>query len=93
MVLTADRMIHGTGFNVTHKKPIILSASATAVRSIGPAFVLTPQFNLEFRFLHPPVPIWVIGSGKTAMDVMHRLATTVPGAADRIRCVGGRGTS
>lgn len=89
--ITADRMIMAFGLNFPNKYPLPLTSEN--VYSLAPSDVLTPEWNVRMRFA-PGVDksIWVIGSGKTAIDVIVHLCRTIPNARDRIRCVTGHGT-
>ena len=53
---------------------------------------VTPQALAHYSAETAGKEIWVIGSGKTAMDVMSHLARKDPSTAARLRCVSGRGT-
>ena len=57
------------------------------VHSLAPVDIMTPEWTTKMHFA-PDAPIWVIGSGKTAIDVIKALArSTIPNVASRIRCV------
>jgi hypothetical protein len=87
----AKKLIIATGFNVAILKPLRFTAGA-AVHSIAPTDVLTTQWSYRMRFgPDADKPIFVIGSGKTALDVMYSLSKTCPDVANRIHCVAGRG--
>eukprot|EP00943_MAST-04B_sp_MAST-4B-sp1_P009631 g9631.t1 len=99
----ADRVIKGTGFNIIPNEPLnsiltpLSSKGNNNIQSISPSDVLTPEWNVKMRFKANganviPAPIYVIGSGKTAMDVIYHLSKKLKGMKDRIRCISGRGT-
>ena len=55
--------------------------------------MLTPACNALMQFSKDrDKPIFVIGSGKTAMDVIVHLSRREGGMASRLHCVAGRGT-
>ena len=63
------------------------------IHSLSPADVLTPKWNALMRYgAAADAPIYVIGSGKTAMDVIVHLSRREEGMASRLHCVAGRGT-
>ena len=63
------------------------------IHSLSPADVLTPKWNALMRYgAAADAPIYVIGSGKTAMDVIVHLSRREGGMASRLHCVAGRGT-
>ena len=99
----ANRVIKGTGFNILPNKPLnsiltpLSSKDNNNIQSISPSDVLTPEWNVKMRFKTNganviPAPIYVIGSGKTAMDVIYHLSKKLKGMKDRICCISGRGT-
>ena len=93
VTVTGDRMINAVGFDILRKQPLSLSASPNRVHSLTPADVLTGRFTSLTHFSTPSTaPIWIIGSGKTAMDVLHHIAKKEPTLVPRLRCVSGRGT-
>mmetsp|Transcript_11331 Transcript_11331/g.13390 ORF Transcript_11331/g.13390 Transcript_11331/m.13390 type:complete len:610 (+) Transcript_11331:95-1924(+) len=88
----ADKMIRATGFNVQIKQPLKLGTNK--VHTLAPTDVISPEWNAKLRFSEDSdKPIWVIGSGKTAMDVINYLCNHIPGAKERIHCVSGHGTA
>jgi lysine/ornithine N-monooxygenase len=55
--------------------------------------VLTPRYNTLMSYgAGADKPIYVIGSGKTAMDCIGHLHTKLPSARGRLHCIAGRGT-
>jgi hypothetical protein len=96
--IVATHLFRAEGFDVTIKTPFALSAPCTAagsgarVHSLCPADVLTAHWNALMRYSSPDAPIYVIGSGKTAMDVIYHLCKREKRAAGRVHCVSGRGT-
>jgi cation diffusion facilitator CzcD-associated flavoprotein CzcO len=92
MRIVADKLIKATGAKIIIKKPLAFSTQQR-ITSLTPKDVLTPEWNIKMRFGEDAArEIWVIGSGKTAMDVLYHLGRNLPGAAERLRCVAGRGT-
>lgn len=79
----AARLIHAAGFDVSVNPP--LSLSSKCVRSTAPH--LLAQDGLLSS--DDDGPVWVIGSGKTAMDTVQALAA---GSGRRISLVAGSGT-
>merc|ERR1712046_424256 len=72
------------------KHPLAFSA-ASKVHSLVPADVSSPQWIHRMRYSKNK-PIIVVGSGKTAMDVMNYLNLHLKGVAERLCCIAGRGT-
>jgi hypothetical protein len=89
----AKRLIYADGGNIPHKAPFEFSTSAP-IHSITPAMCLTPEMNTRMTIAAETrdKPIWVIGSGKTAVDVMKGL-NKLEGVQGRLRCISGRGTT
>eukprot|EP01051_Picozoa_sp_SAG22_P001711 SAG22_NODE_70_length_22717_cov_12.413741_14_plen_352_part_00 len=94
VTVTADRLIKAGGFDVREKRPLELSpAVAGRVHSLCPADVGTAAWNARMRYgAGAQAPIWVVGSGKTAMDTIIALAGLGPAVASRVHCIAGRGT-
>jgi len=89
--IRAARVIKAIGLDVEIKRPLRLTACN--VHSISPKDVLSPHWKAAVRFSDKP--IFVIGSGKTAMDVINHFAGS--GLSEgpkgpRVHCVSGRGT-
>ena len=82
--LTADRFIDATGFNIESKEPLPLTSSR--VHSIAPQ-QLADSGLLSSNHTEP---VWVIGSGKTAMDTIVALVRANP--ARQVGMVTGTGT-
>ena len=92
ITITASRMINCIGFDIPFKRSLQLSTSKR-IHSLTPAEVLTPNWTRTAHFSQDnKAEIWVIGSGKTSMDVMYHLAKREPHTISRIRCIAGRGT-
>lgn len=92
MTFVADRVIKALGANITVKSPLNFSTSSR-IHSITPADVLTPEWNLKMRFSQDRgAPIFVIGSGKTAMDVIYQIHKQLDHESNRVICIAGRGT-
>lgn len=87
-VVKANRLIKAVGFQVPIKKPIQFSA-ADKIQSMAPVNVLTDEWNE--KILASEAPIYVLGSGKTSIDVMNRLVKNL-GVADRVHNISGHGT-
>jgi cation diffusion facilitator CzcD-associated flavoprotein CzcO len=96
--IVATHLFRAEGFNVIIKTPFVLSAPSSPtgpgarVHSLCPADVLTAQWSALMRYSLPDTPIYVIGSGKTAMDILYHLSKREKSAADRLHCIAGRGT-
>lgn len=83
-VITADRLIKATGFDVEVNPALPLSSEQ--VRSVSPnSFAVCGPEMRESR-----APVWVVGSGKTAMDTVHALVQDGPGR--EVGLVAGSGT-
>ena len=91
VTVTGNRMINATGFDVPRKVAFDLSTNNTRIHSLTPADVLTGSFTSLAHF-STNAEIIVIGSGKTAMDVLYHIAKREPNLAPRLRCIAGRGT-
>ncbi len=80
--ITAKRLIKAYGFRVETNEPLAVSSSR--VRSISPD-------HTDIRGVaDDDAPVWVIGSGKTAMDTVHTLVTRRPGR--QVNMVAGTGS-
>jgi hypothetical protein len=96
--VTSNRLINASGFDVLPKTPLCLSPHITSptqhrVHSLTPRDVLSPASLATLRYSRDrDKEIWVIGSGKTAVDTILALARLGPQVAARLRCVAGRGT-
>ncbi len=91
VTVTADRLIKASGFDIKMKQP--LPCATTRVVSLTPADVLKPTWNAAMRTVWRDKPIYIIGSGKTAMDCVYHLSKgDVSGIyRDRLFCISGRG--
>jgi hypothetical protein len=91
VTIRAQRLIKATGFDIQMKRP--LPCQTSRVVSLCPADVLQPAWNAAMRTTCRDKPIYIIGSGKTAMDCIYHLTKNDPGAVyrDRVFCVSGRG--
>lgn len=82
--IRARRMIHATGTDIHMLPPLPLSSDR--VRSVG----VTDPSLCSRELLEGSAPIYVVGSGKTAMDlVLHLARSGVP--KDRVRILIGSG--
>jgi hypothetical protein len=92
--IRADKLIIATGVNIPRKNPIVFSPPVSAsVHSLQPADILSPKWHPIMKYSEDAdKPIWIIGSGKTAMDVIYTLSKQEPSWRSRIRCIAGRGT-
>ena len=82
---TADRLINAAGCDITSNAPLPLSSRrvrSTAPHLLAQDGLLTPGDDS---------PVWVIGSGKTAMDTVQALAAVR--SSRSIALVAGSGTS
>lgn len=94
---TAKKLIRATGFNISIKTPGVFSSKSDKVISLAPVDVLTSEWNLKMRFSSDgkslnTAPIYIVGSGKTSMDVIYHLSKKLKGIEDRLHCISGRGT-
>lgn len=94
VTICADKLIIATGVNVPVKRPIAFAAPVSAaVHSLCPADILSPRWHSIMKYSRDAdKPIWIIGSGKAAMDVICALSLREPGWVSRFRCIAGRGT-
>ena len=94
VTITADKLIIATGVNVPQKYPFNFSTPVSAaVHSLCPADILSPRWHPVMKYSRDAdKPIWIIGSGKTAMDVIYTLSQREPSWRSRMRCIAGRGT-
>ena len=84
LTINAKRLIKAYGLRITPNDP--LPVSSTRVRSVSPDSC--DLWRGEMRSSRTPV--WVIGSGKTAMDTVHTLVSEDPGR--EVNLVAGSGT-
>ncbi|WP_124712589.1 potassium transporter [Mycolicibacterium nivoides] len=82
--IRADRLIKAYGVRVTPNDALALSSDL--VRSVSPDTCDVRSGEIS----DSDTPVWVIGSGKTAMDTVHALITTYPGR--EVNMVAGSGT-
>jgi len=91
--VTAGKMINATGLDVQRKLPFVFPNVSHLVHSLSPSDVGTAKWNALMRHSRDAAkPIWIIGSGKTAVDVILKLCTLGADVRSRLRCVSGRGT-
>ncbi|MGW0159176.1 FAD-dependent oxidoreductase [Mycobacterium sp. NPDC003323] len=83
-IIEADRLIKAYGLRVTPKEP--LPVSSARVRSVSPNSCDVRHGAIG----DSDAPVWIIGSGKTAMDTAHTLITARPGR--EVNMVAGTGT-
>ncbi len=84
VTVTADRVINASALDIKALQPFELSSSK--VRSVSPE-------TCDMRtgaISEDKAPVWVIGSGKTAMDTVHALVTHQPGR--EVNMLAGTGT-
>lgn len=81
LIIQTPRLIKAYGFAVQSNPPLELSS--THVTSVSP-----DSWNPHTD--DPDAPVWIIGSGKTAMDTAHLLITEQPGR--EVNMVTGAGT-
>lgn len=101
VAIEARRLVIATGFNIRAKRPLPFScgpATGGGVHSLTPADLLKPRWHAAMRDDgngngngNARAPIWVVGSGKTAVDTVCHLERD-PATRGRVRCVSGRGT-
>ena len=94
VAIVADRMIIATGVNIPRKHPIDFSTPVSAsVHSLSPVDILSPRWHPIMKYSEDAdKPIWIVGSGKTAMDIICVLSRQEPTWLPRLRCIAGRGT-
>jgi hypothetical protein len=93
MTIVADRLIIANGVDTKPLEPLTFSAGAAAVHSMSPNQVLTPEWTVRMRFgPDADKPIFVLGSGKTALDAMYALTKRYPDLSHRVQCISGSGT-
>ena len=92
MSIRAKHYIDARGYNIQKKHALVFSTQQ-CLHSLTPAMVLTPEWNVRMQFgPGKNKPIYVIGSGKTAMEVVYRYTKRFPDSIGRFRCIAGRGT-
>src|SRR6476661_10645903 len=84
LVVETKRLIKAYGIGVMPNDP--LEVSSTRVRSVSPDSCDMRGDDMRAS----DAPVWIIGSGKTAMDTAHALVTEYPGRA--VNLVAGSGT-
>lgn len=82
--ITADRVIDAGALDVEPLQPLALSS--TRVRSVSPEACDLRTGEID----EDDAPVWIIGSGKTAMDSAHVLLTRHPGR--EVNLLAGSGT-
>lgn len=83
-VIETKRLIKAYGFGITPNEPLAVSSSR--VRSVSPDYCDMRSGDIA----DSDDPVWIIGSGKTAMDTAHTLITRHP---DReVNLIAGSGT-
>lgn len=85
-LVRADRFIKGVGAEIEVNDP--LPTSSPQVRSVSPHHL--DAWGRLPSGLDGDSPVWVIGSGKTAMDTVHRLVTA--NGRREVHLVAGSGT-
>ena len=88
ILVRAKNMIKATGFQVPIKRSVVFSA-ANAVYSTCPADLLK-ESTVE-AIQGSDKPVYVLGSGKTAIDTMNMLVKKL-GVGSRLHCISGHGT-
>lgn len=84
LVVDTPILINAYGFNVTPNQPLALSSAQ--VKSVSP-----DSFDFsQDDFTDTDTPVWIIGSGKTAMDAAFLITTRNPGR--EVHLVAGVGT-
>ncbi|KAA0113046.1 potassium transporter [Mycolicibacterium sp. P9-22] len=83
-VIEAPRLIKAYGFGINPNEPLTVSSSG--VRSVSPDYCDMRSGEIA----DSDAPVWIIGSGKTAMDTAHTLITRRPGR--EVNLVAGSGT-
>jgi cation diffusion facilitator CzcD-associated flavoprotein CzcO len=84
LVIDAKRLIKAYGFRVTPNDPLEISSSR--VHSVSPDSCDVRQGEIQAS----DTPVWIIGSGKTAMDTAHAVISQYPGR--EVNLVAGQGT-
>ncbi|BBH16441.1 hypothetical protein Back2_07280 [Nocardioides baekrokdamisoli] len=84
LTVVADQVIDASGLDIETNPPLALSS--TRVRSVSPdeCDVRTGEIAAD------NAPVWIIGSGKTAIDTAHTLIAHFPGR--EVNIVAGTGT-
>eukprot|EP01047_Picozoa_sp_COSAG01_P080653 COSAG01_NODE_15765_length_1302_cov_1.221945_1_plen_141_part_10 len=82
----AQRMINGRGFDLHPKLPLSFTKEVDCrVRSLIPGDVAAPDVQAQLRYpIGPAGLIVVVGSGKTAMDCMIKLAALGESVTSRV---------
>ena len=88
LLVRGDRMIKAMGFKVPIKSAVVFSA-AEQVTSTCPVELLTTDMARKIQASTKPV--YVLGSGKTALDTMNMLIDRF-GVGSRLHCISGHGT-
>ena len=84
LVVEAKRLIKAIASDVEPNDPLPLSS--TSVRSVSPNYCDMRSGDIDAS----DAPVWVIGSGKTAMDTAHALINRHPGR--EVNLLAGSGT-
>mmetsp|Transcript_5111 Transcript_5111/g.12008 ORF Transcript_5111/g.12008 Transcript_5111/m.12008 type:complete len:514 (-) Transcript_5111:68-1609(-) len=92
MRISASAFIKAHGADVKPKLAFSFPTSPP-VHSLSPVDLASPYWDLQLRYSNDKdKPIYIVGSGKTAMDAINYLSRRLEGAKDRLRCISGRGT-
>lgn len=83
-VIETTRLIKAYGFGINPNEPLTVSSSG--VRSVSPDHCDMRSGEIA----DSDAPVWIIGSGKTALDTAHTLITRYPGR--EVNLVAGSGT-
>ena len=97
VTIVCDKLIDAAGADIKPKEgfrfPGLEAASSSArgqIYSLSPRDITTPRVDSLLRYSkHADKPIWVIGSGKTAMDTICVLDRMGPEISRRVRCISG----
>ena len=94
VTVTAGKMINGKGFDLHPKLPLTFGAEVdNRLHSLIPGDIASKEARALMCYPKEEGGlIVVVGSGKTAMDCMIKLAALGDSVTSRLRCISGRGT-
>ena len=95
--VVANRLIKGNGYDLKVKAPFVFAESKNVndkFHSLTANDVLLPATNALMLFSKDKdKPIYIIGSGKTAVDAMNAMSTELGSrVTNRMYCISGHGT-
>ncbi len=90
--ILADKVINCSGFDVKPMESFVFARNVD-VHSYNPRTILSASARAHLQYSNSKErEIWIVGSGKTALDTILALSKLGESVRNRIRCIAGRGT-